>query len=46
MQDIFNIIYDSQTPVAVMKDEKLEGIIVRGAVIAALASDSEVNLNA
>ncbi|MBP2078103.1 quaternary amine ABC transporter ATP-binding protein [Oceanobacillus polygoni] len=46
MQDIFNIIYDSTTPVAVMKDEKLEGIIVRGAVIAALASDSEVNLNA
>ena len=44
MQDIFNIIYDSPMPVAVVENEKLVGIIVRGAVIAALSEDGEVNL--
>ncbi|MFC4024205.1 glycine betaine/L-proline ABC transporter ATP-binding protein [Oceanobacillus longus] len=44
MHDIFTIIHDSQTPVAVVEDNKLKGIIVRGAVIAALAGDGEVNL--
>jgi len=42
MQDIFNVIHDSPTPVAVLENERLVGIIVRGAVIAALARDSEV----
>ncbi|MBC5636626.1 glycine betaine/L-proline ABC transporter ATP-binding protein [Ornithinibacillus sp. BX22] len=44
MQDIFNVINGSPVPVAVVQDKKLVGIIVRGAVIAALAGDSEVNL--
>ena len=43
MNDIFNIIYDSPIPVAVVDNERLEGIIVRGAVIAGLAEDGEVN---
>ncbi|MBM7601693.1 glycine betaine/proline transport system ATP-binding protein [Virgibacillus halotolerans] len=44
MNDIFNIIHDSPMPVAVIDDGKLIGIIVRGAVIAALSGDGEVNL--
>ncbi|WP_010093719.1 quaternary amine ABC transporter ATP-binding protein [Ornithinibacillus scapharcae] len=44
MQDIFNVINGSPVPVAVVENEKLVGIIVRGAVIAALAGDSEVNI--
>ncbi|MEC5423696.1 glycine betaine/L-proline ABC transporter ATP-binding protein [Virgibacillus sp. C22-A2] len=45
MNEIFNIIHDSPIPVAVIEDGKLIGIIVRGAVIAALAGDGEVNLD-
>ncbi|MFG6149529.1 quaternary amine ABC transporter ATP-binding protein [Halobacillus sp. B23F22_1] len=44
MNEIFTIIHDSPVPIAVVEDEKLVGIIVRGAVIAALAGN-EVNLN-
>lgn len=44
MQEIFDLIHDAPVPVAVVEDGKLKGIIVRGAVIAALAG-SEVNLN-
>jgi len=44
MQEIFNVINGSPVPVAVVENERLVGIIVRGAVIAALAGDSEVNL--
>ncbi|CDQ21110.1 glycine betaine/proline transport system ATP-binding protein [Halobacillus karajensis] len=44
MQEIFDIIHDAPVPVAVVEDGKLKGIIVRGAVLAALAG-SEVNLN-
>ncbi|MCP3033259.1 glycine betaine/L-proline ABC transporter ATP-binding protein [Halobacillus sp. A1] len=44
MHEIFNIIHDTPVPIAVMEDEKLVGIIVRGAVIAALAGN-EVNIN-
>lgn len=46
MNDIFSIIHDSPIPVAVVEDGKLVGIIVRGAVIAALSQDGEVNLDA
>ena len=42
MHDIYNIIHNSPIPVAVVENNKLVGIIVRGAVIAALAGDSEV----
>jgi len=45
MHDIFNIIHDSPIPVAVVEDGKLFGIIVRGAVIAALSEDGGVNIN-
>ncbi|MEQ6377237.1 glycine betaine/L-proline ABC transporter ATP-binding protein [Bacillaceae bacterium S4-13-56] len=45
MHDIFDIIYNSHVPVAVLKDGRLKGIIVRGAVIAALAGQSEVRLD-
>lgn len=45
MNEIFDIIHDSPIPVAVVKNGKLMGIIIRGAVIAALSNDSEVSLN-
>lgn len=45
MTDIFNLIHDSPMPVAVVEDGKLLGIIVRGAVIAALSEDGEVNVD-
>ncbi|WP_347861237.1 glycine betaine/L-proline ABC transporter ATP-binding protein [Salimicrobium sp. PL1-032A] len=44
MHEIFNVIHDATVPVAVVEDGRLKGIIVRGAVIAAL-SGSEVSLN-
>lgn len=44
MNDIFNIIHDSPMPVAVIENDRLIGIIVRGAVIAALSEDGEVNI--
>lgn len=45
MNEIFDIIHDSPVPVAVVTDGKLMGIIIRGAVIAALSNDGEVNIN-
>ncbi|ADH97894.1 quaternary amine ABC transporter ATP-binding protein [Salisediminibacterium selenitireducens] len=45
LHDLFDLIHDSPVPVAVVEDEKLEGIIVRGAVIAALSGENEVNLD-
>ncbi|QDP39722.1 quaternary amine ABC transporter ATP-binding protein [Radiobacillus deserti] len=44
MHEIFDVIHNSPVPIAVVEDNKLQGIIVRGAVIAALAGDSEVNI--
>ncbi|MBM6614344.1 glycine betaine/L-proline ABC transporter ATP-binding protein [Desemzia sp. RIT804] len=44
VSDIFEVIQDASTPVAVVEDGKLLGIIVRSHVIAALAKDSEVSL--
>lgn len=44
MNDIFSVIHDTVTPVAVVDNKKLVGIIVRGAVIAALAGESEEEL--
>lgn len=46
MQEIFEIIHDTPVPVAVVEDGKLQGIIIRGAVIAALAGESEVEADA
>ena len=44
LHDIFSIIHDTQVPVAVVEEKRLLGIIVRGAVIAALAGEGEVTL--
>lgn len=44
MNAIFDISYNSPVPIPVVEDGKLLGIIVRGAVIAALAGTVEVNL--
>ncbi|WP_164215153.1 glycine betaine/L-proline ABC transporter ATP-binding protein [Virgibacillus sp. YIM 98842] len=44
LNDIFDLIHDAPMPVAVVEEGKLIGIIVRGAVLAALSSDSEVNM--
>lgn len=42
LNDLFEVIYDSPVPVAVVENKILKGIIVRGAVLAALAGN-EVN---
>ncbi len=43
MNEIFTIINGSSIPTAVVENDRLVGIIVRGAVIAALAGESEVD---
>lgn len=45
MQEIFDMIHDSPIPIAVVDDEKLVGIIIRGSVLAALARESGVQIN-
>jgi len=45
MNAIFEISHNSTVPITVVEDGKLLGIIVRGAVISALAGQSEVNRN-
>ena len=45
MNAIFDISHNSPVPIPVVEDGKLLGIIVRGAVISALAGQSEVNRN-
>ncbi|MFD2132605.1 glycine betaine/L-proline ABC transporter ATP-binding protein [Pseudogracilibacillus auburnensis] len=45
MNDIFNMICNSPIPIAVVENEKLVGILVRGAIIAGLASEGRVNGN-
>lgn len=42
ISELFNIIHDTSTPVAVVEDGRLEGIIVRSFVIGALAKEEEV----
>ena len=44
MNTIFEVSHDSPVPITVVEDGKLLGIIVRGAIIAALAGEGEVNL--
>lgn len=52
ISDIFNLIYDSPAPLAVIDDEdRLLGVVIRGSVISALTDteakeESEVNANA
>ncbi|GEL78392.1 quaternary amine ABC transporter ATP-binding protein [Tenuibacillus multivorans] len=45
VHDIFEIIHDSQVPVAVVEEGKLRGIIVRGSLIAALANGNGNEVN-
>jgi len=45
MQEIFDLIHDSQIPIAVVEQKKLKGIIIRGSVLAALARESGVQIN-
>lgn len=45
MQQIFDLIHDSQIPIAVVDNNKLTGIIIRGSVLAALARESGVQIN-
>lgn len=42
LNELFDIIYDTPVPIAVVSDNKLKGIIIRGAVLGALAGN-EVN---
>lgn len=43
LNEVFNMIHDSKIPIAVVEDEKLVGVLVRGSVIAGLAGEGEVN---
>ncbi|EOL42551.1 glycine betaine transport ATP-binding protein OpuAA [Enterococcus phoeniculicola] len=43
VNDIFTIIFDSPTPLAVVENGRLQGVIIRGSVLEALAETSEVN---
>lgn len=43
LNEIFNVIYNATVPVVVLEDGKLKGIVIRGAVIAGLAGEGEVN---
>jgi glycine betaine/proline transport system ATP-binding protein len=51
VSDIFNVIYDSPMPLAVVENDRLLGVVIRGRVIEALAgttdfSEEEEVLNA
>lgn len=46
LNEIFELIYDAPVPLAVVEDERLVGILVRGAIIAGLANEGSVNLDA
>ncbi|KOS69250.1 glycine/betaine ABC transporter ATP-binding protein [Lysinibacillus contaminans] len=41
LQDILGMIHNSPTPIAVVKDERLLGVLIRGVVIEALSTYSE-----
>ena len=47
--DIFNLIFDSPAPLAVVEDDRLVGVVIRGSVLEALADTDietgEVNAN-
>lgn len=41
LQDILSVISDSPTPVAVVEDGKLKGVLIRGVILEALATTSQ-----
>ncbi|MGM0125375.1 glycine betaine transport ATP-binding protein OpuAA [Enterococcus sp. AZ194] len=45
VNDMFTIIFDSPTPLAVVENGRLQGVIIRGSVLEALAETSEVSEN-
>lgn len=45
VNDIFNVIHDATTPVAVVEDGKVLGVIIRGIILQSLATESEGNTN-
>ena len=44
LNNLFELVYNTPIPVAVVEGNKLKGIIIRGSVLAALAG-SEVNID-
>lgn len=42
--DIFPLIYNSQTPLAVIENEKVVGVLVKGCIIEALANNNSKNI--
>ncbi|MDL2212297.1 glycine betaine/L-proline ABC transporter ATP-binding protein [Erysipelotrichaceae bacterium OttesenSCG-928-M19] len=45
LNEVFTLIYDSAIPIAVVSNNKLRGILIKGVVLQALAKDGEVNIN-
>lgn len=45
VSDIFNIVYDSPMPLAVVENNRLMGVIIRGSVIEALAGNNNESTN-
>src|SRR5690625_390647 len=45
MEEIIDMVHDTQIPIAVVDNKKLAGIIIRGSVLAALARESGVQIN-
>ena len=43
ISDIFPLIYDSPTPIAVVDNDRLLGVVIRGSVIEALADTTDEN---
>lgn len=41
VSDIFNLIYDSSAPLAVIQNDKLKGVVIKRSVLEALADDTE-----
>lgn len=41
LQDIISVISDSPTPIAVVEDEKLRGVLIRGVVLQSLSSSQQ-----
>ena len=39
--DIFNVLYDAKTPLAVVENDKVLGVVIRGSVIEALAETQQ-----
>lgn len=45
MTELINMIHDSTLPLAVVENNRLLGVVIRGSVIAALSEEGEVNID-